>query len=222
VTDQSAQHSARSADEIVEPPSATSAPSSAKGLPPDTSPSSGSSAPPPAPAAASDPTLAAKSTYLARAEKLVLDEREASNNRIFSIWMKPIPERVLGGHAIEGIQITGNAPDGGIQLSCALNQSRFREGDILCLNRGNPFSQPKLMVTLDEDRGTELVVSPYDRDVPFAEIQKDASGWMLDEGLLDLWHYYLDALSRVGDTAVGGERIFMDEIATEGKTKCAS
>ena len=42
--------------------------------------------------------------YLARAEKLVLDEREASNNRVFSIWMKPIPERVAGGHAIEAFR----------------------------------------------------------------------------------------------------------------------
>ena len=56
-----------------------------------------------------------------------------------------------------------------------------------------PFSQPKLMVTLDEDRGAELVVSPYDRDISWGEIQKDYSGWMLDEGLLDLYHYFLDA-----------------------------
>ena len=42
-------------------------------------------------------------------------------------------------------------------------------------------------------RGTELVVSPYDRDISWGEIQKDYSGWMLDEGLLDLYHYFLDA-----------------------------
>jgi hypothetical protein len=67
---------------------------------------------------------AAKSAYLARAEKLVLDEREASNNRVFSIWMKPIPERVTSGHAIEGIQITDTAPDGGMRLSCWLRKAR--------------------------------------------------------------------------------------------------
>jgi len=50
----------------------------------------------------------------------------------------------------EGIQVTCTAHDRGIHLSCARNQSRFREGDILCLNRGDPFSQPKLMVTLGE------------------------------------------------------------------------
>ena len=163
----------------------------------------------PSPALSGDaaPSRAALSAYLARAEKLVLDEREASNNRVFSIWMKPIPERVAGGHAIEGIQISETPSGGGIQLTCARNQSRFREGDILCLNRGDPFSQPKLMVTLDEDRGAELLVSPYDQDIPWAEIQQDHSGWMLDEGLLDLWHYFLDALRQVGDTAVGRERI---------------
>ena len=65
----------------------------------------------PSPALSGDaaPSRAALSAYLARAEKLVLDEREASRNQVFSIWMKPIPERVAGGHAIEGIQITGTA-----------------------------------------------------------------------------------------------------------------
>ena len=82
----------------------------------------------PSPALSGDaaPSRAALSAYLARAEKLVLDEREASRNQVFSIWMKPIPERLAGGHAIEGIQITGTASAGGIHLSCARNQARFR------------------------------------------------------------------------------------------------
>jgi DNA replication ATP-dependent helicase Dna2 len=154
-----------------------------------------------------DPNRAAMAAYLARAEKLVRDEAEASRNRVFAIWSKPIPERVGTGHAIEGIAITRTAAEGGIHLKCAQNRSRFREGDILCLNQGDPFSQPKLMVTLDEDRGAELVVSPYDQDLPPGELHKDQSSWMLDEGFIDLYHYFLDALREVGESSIGRERI---------------
>jgi len=154
-----------------------------------------------------EPNRAEMAAYLARAEKLVMDEREASRNRVLAIWSKPIPERVASGHAIEGLEITQTDPDGGIHLKCSRNQSRFREGDILCLNQGDPFSQPKLMVTLDEDRGAELVVSPYDQDHPWGELQKNQSSWMLDEGFIDLYHYFLDALREVGVSSIGRERI---------------
>jgi hypothetical protein len=125
----------------------------------------------------SAPDRPSPASYLARAEKLVKDEREASKRRVFSIWMKPIPERVASGHAVEGVRITGTAPDGGIHLSCARNQSRFREVDILCLNRGDPFSQPRLMVTLDEDRGQSWLSPPTTGTTPGPRSSSIAPGW---------------------------------------------
>jgi len=96
--------------------------------------------------------------YLSGAEKPVRDEAGASKDRRFAIASKAIPQRVATGHAVEGLEITHTAADGGHHLKCIPSQARFREGDNLCPNQGDPFSQPKLMVTLAEDRGAELVV----------------------------------------------------------------
>ncbi|MFV2044050.1 MAG: AAA domain-containing protein [Anaerolineales bacterium] len=157
--------------------------------------------------AVTEPNRQEMATYLARAEKLVIDEREASRRRIYGIWSKPIPDRVASGHAIEGLEISKAAADNRIHLTCGRNQSRFREGDILCLNKGDPFSQPRLMVTLDEDHGTKLVVSPYDRDLPWGDIHREQENWTLDEGYMDLSQYFLDALHEVGETSIGRERL---------------
>ena len=92
-------------------------------------------------------------------------------------------------------------------MACDRNQSRFREGDILNLNRGSPFFQPHFQVTLEVDNGRQLTV--YSRELAFnwGDVFGEPAGWILDEDKLDLSRYLLDALKQVGDTTIGRERI---------------
>lgn len=78
---------------------------------------------------------------------------------IHQVWAKPIATRVSEGRAIEGLRVVDVQPEGYIELACDRNSSRFREGDILCLSRGNPFAEPSEMVTLEVDDETALVIS---------------------------------------------------------------
>src|SRR3990172_588694 len=154
-----------------------------------------------------DPDHERKAAFLRSMEKLVVGERAATEQRVFRIWSKPIPERVASGYAIEGVEISRSADSGMIRLAFARNQSRFREGDILCLNKGDPRSHPSMMVTLDEDHETELLVSLYEMDAPWGDLWTDQTDWVLDEGFVDLSTYFLDVLHQVGESSIGRERI---------------
>jgi DNA replication ATP-dependent helicase Dna2 len=152
--------------------------------------------------AASDPAQ-----FLLRLRRFVLDERDAQRQQIEKEWSKPVAERVADGLAIEGVQIVGLTPRGEIRLTCTRNQSRFREGDVLCLDRGNPFFQPSVIGTLEADDETELLVQPIDENADLRILEQERGGWVLDQGYQDLSHYVLEALAEAGDTLVGVQRI---------------
>lgn len=145
--------------------------------------------------------------FIAQLSRLVLEEAETARRQVQQVWMRPVAARVAAGRAISGITIKrGEAPDL-LVLRCTQNESRFREGDILCLNSGNPFDAPNLLVTLEADEDTELLVSSEDAGLPFADLLERPDGWVLDEGFLDFSATTLDALNQAADTAAGRERI---------------
>jgi DNA replication ATP-dependent helicase Dna2 len=154
-----------------------------------------------------DPFRTQKVAYLERLKKLVLDEAHAERTRVHRIWSRTIPERVARAYCIEGLEIIDAKSSGDLRLSFTSNRSRFREGDILCLNRGDPRSQPNLLVTLEQDRDHELLVSPYYQDLTWANILEETQGWYLDIGFLDLSRYVLDVLNDTADSVIGREHI---------------
>jgi DNA replication ATP-dependent helicase Dna2 len=145
--------------------------------------------------------------FLEHLRRFVLDEVAAQRQQLEREWNKPLAERVADGHAIEGVRFAGLRPAGDLRLTCARNQSRFREGDVLCLNRGNPFFQPTLNVTLERDDETDLLVSLNDERSDPRVLEQLSEGWALDEGYEDLSGYVLNALAEAGDTQVGIQRV---------------
>lgn len=145
--------------------------------------------------------------FLAGMRRLVLDEAATVRQNIHTLWRQPLAARVSDGRAIDGVRVVRVLPDGLIELACERNLSRFREGDILCLNRGNPFGEPAWMVTLEKDEETRLVVSCRELEINWGEFARERRGWILDEGFIDLSHWILDALDEAGDTLAGRTRI---------------
>jgi DNA replication ATP-dependent helicase Dna2 len=145
--------------------------------------------------------------FLDQLRRLVLDESITAKQQLLELWSEPLATRVAQGRAIEGLRIAKVGRDGLIELACDRNTSRFREGDILCLNQGNPHFQPRFTVTLEEDDDTRLIVSSSDLVFNWGEVFRQDTGWILDEDQLDLSPTYLDALKHAGDSLVGRERI---------------
>ena len=147
-----------------------------------------------------------RQAFLRGLRELVLAEMAALRQQIEQQWRKPLPVRVADGYAIEKITIEAVTPDGQLELSCSRNISRYRPGDMLCLNRGDPFAAPTYTVSLDKDEETRLIIS-IDQPLEWDKAFKEREGWVLDMGLLDLSSYVLGGLAEAGDTLVGRERI---------------
>lgn len=137
---------------------------------------------------------------------LVLTETAAQRQQIHAQWHKPLAVRVADGYAIENVRLIAVRKSGQVELACGRNHSRFRPGDILCLSRNDPFAPDALMVNLDEDEETRLLVSS-DQPVPWKQLFAGPSDWALDIGFMDLSGYVIGALAEAGDTLVGRERI---------------
>jgi DNA replication ATP-dependent helicase Dna2 len=90
-------------------------------------------------------------------------------------------------------------------LSCRINDSRFRDGDLLILHRGDPEGQDALRCVLDYDDETQLELLFLKGNLFSIKDQPD--GWIADEDFLDLSSFSLDALDQVADTMRGREII---------------
>ncbi len=145
--------------------------------------------------------------FLDYLRRLVIDEALTAKQNLLELWSQPLATRVRQGRAIEGLRVVKVGQDGRIELACDRNQSRFREGDFLSLNRSSPFFQPHFQVTLEVDDGHQLTVCSRELAFNWGEVFGEVTGWILDEDNLDLSQYLLDALNHVGDTTVGRERI---------------
>ncbi len=81
--------------------------------------------------------------------------------------------------------MVGLTPEGGLQLAGSRNASRFREGDILCLNQGGPNFHPKLKVTLTHDGETQLGVAPAEFGPDLTAFAEPGRTWNFDRDTLD-------------------------------------
>ncbi len=149
----------------------------------------------------------AKGSFLDNLRRMVLHEAITAREQLTEQWSQPLDVRVRKGRAIEGLTVVKTYPDGKIELICERNTSRFREGDILCLNQGSPYFAPNFQVTLQEDDDTRLIVKPSRLSFDWGEISDSKDNWVLDEDNLDLSQYAIDALKHAGDSLVGRERI---------------
>lgn len=146
-------------------------------------------------------------SFLNGLRKLVEDETVTARENVYHTWSKPLRARVAEGRAVDELRLVHVQRHGGVRLVCKKNDSRFREGDILCLHRGDPFAASAVMATLDKDEEHTLEISSVDPGLNWGELLRTPEGWILDKGYLDLSGCFLGALNEVADTDRGRTRI---------------
>ena len=138
--------------------------------------------------------------FLLRLCKLVQDEAEAQLETLTRQWSRSLQERVARGWAIEGLHVT-HSQNGIARLICTTNDSRFREGDLVVLHRGDPKDENAQHCELQYDGETELEASLIRGNEYFLAGQPD--GWIMDQDWFDASPFYLSALDTVADSQRG-------------------
>jgi DNA replication ATP-dependent helicase Dna2 len=138
--------------------------------------------------------------FLHRLRKFVQDEAETQFQALTRQWSHPLQERVARGWAIEGLHVT-HFQNGIVRLTCITNDSRFREGDLVVLHRGNPQDENAQHCELQYDGETELEVSLIRGNKYFFSQQSE--DWIMDQDWFDSSPFYLSALDTVADSQLG-------------------
>lgn len=137
---------------------------------------------------------------LQRLKTYIQTEAKAQYDAIQSQWAKPLPVRVARGWAIEDVRIEqfyGQT----LKMRCQRNDSRFREGDLIALHRGNPAGQEVLHLDLEFDGELDLEARLIEGNELLLSAHPD--GWIIDQDYLDLSRFYLSALNVVADSNRG-------------------
>jgi DNA replication ATP-dependent helicase/nuclease Dna2 len=138
--------------------------------------------------------------FLQKLRQFVEEEANTQYKQLESQWSAPLAERVAKGWAIEGLKVAGFQKQI-IRLSCDTNESRFREGDLIVLHRGNPKDPDALHGELEYDGEQELEVSLQQGNEYFLSEYKD--GWIMDQDWFDSSPFYTSALEQAADTQLG-------------------
>lgn len=138
--------------------------------------------------------------FLQRLRQFVQHEADAQYRALHQQWSYPIQERVAKGWAIEGLHVE-QFQNGIARLVCATNASRFREGDLVVLHRGNPQDENALHCELQYDGETDLDISIINGNEFFFSLTP--GGWIMDQDWFDSSPFYLSALDQVADSNLG-------------------
>jgi len=148
--------------------------------------------------------MSSTTDFLQRLHQFVQSEADAQWQALNRQWSRPLGERVARGWAIEGLRVVGLEKNIA-RLTCDSNQSRFREGDLVVVHRGDPKDPNALHFDLYYDGENELEASLIKGNFYFMVAQPE--GWILDQDAFDSSPFYLSALNAVADSHLGRNTI---------------
>lgn len=148
-------------------------------------------------AAPSDVGLASLQNQLGR---FVAAEHDVQRSAIRRHWARSVAERVEEGRCVNGLRAESRNAAGVWRLSCRANDSRFREGDVVRLSRGDPqLPLADCYIQSIGDDAVELVVrKPLGDEWTIGD-----DGLCLDESFIDLEKFYLNAIADLGKSSIG-------------------
>lgn len=152
-----------------------------------------------------DPKMAA---YLRALRNQVAEEAEEALRSVRRDWKKPLEERIEAGVALENVTCR-RLESGLFEATFERNHSRFREGDLVQIGFGNPATDPGVPAFIErEDDGRFLLfVGERERQSRAQELEDLSQPRVLDIGHLDLSLTVMEALTELGASREGRERV---------------
>ncbi len=134
-----------------------------------------------------------------------MEEHALQRENMRRLWASPQEERVEEGRCIAHLRIVRHTDPKRWLLECAGNDSRFREGDLVRLSRGDPqLAFMEAMVVAISD--TQVEVQEW-RALGGEPCTVGETGIGIDESFIDLEDRYRRAIEDLGKTAVGRDVI---------------
>lgn len=137
---------------------------------------------------------------------MVRREAEVTRQLFHEQWSLPVPERVLRGRCIDGLEFEHGTSERFLRFRCTReNHSDFREGDFVRLSGGDPTA-PVLNGTLYRVEDERVWIDARNVSSGLRK-EVERGSWVLDRSFLDLESIYRKAVEELGQTARGRERI---------------
>jgi len=137
--------------------------------------------------------------------RFVAEEHALQRENMRRLWASPLEERVEEGRCIAHAQITAQPQPKRWRLECEGNDSRFREGDLVRLSRGDPqLPFMEALITAVSDTHVEVQEARALGDRPGTVGE---NGICLDESYIDLEDRYRGAIEDLGRTSIGRDLI---------------
>lgn len=140
------------------------------------------------------------SDFLQRLRTFVENEADARRETLNKQWNTPLNERVARGWAVEGLKVQ-QYRNNIIRLTCDTNESRFREGDLVILHRGDPRDENVLHCDIQYDNETEIEINLIRGNELF--LAQNPEGWLMDQDWFDSSLFFLSALDEAADSNLG-------------------
>jgi DNA replication ATP-dependent helicase Dna2 len=138
--------------------------------------------------------------FLQRLRIFVENEADAQREALNKQWNTSLNERIARGWAVEGLRVQ-QFKHNIIRLTCDTNESKFREGDLVILHRGDPRGENVLHCDVQYDNEMELELNLIRGNELF--LAQTPHGWIMDQDWFDASPFYLSALNEAADSNLG-------------------
>jgi len=133
------------------------------------------------------------SQFIEKLKSFINREQDTQNREIYEMWNQPVEARVAEGEAISNVEVV-NISYRKANLQCSDNQSKFRPGDAVRLNRGNPMNE-YILCEIYREIGNELIIIPgFGSD--FSRL-RPGGGWVIDRHKIDVRRILLNTLDMI-------------------------
>jgi len=131
--------------------------------------------------------------------EFVAREREAAQQQLYDIWRQPLPDRLAKGLSQRFLRLEAGPEKSTVWAYVDGGESRFREGDLLCLHGGSPLNSmlAREAAFEEEDEGRWLLRLKHAQAV-LKEVGETPC--YADPDDFDLSPFYKDVLDDIGQT----------------------
>ncbi|WP_211343423.1 DEAD/DEAH box helicase [Lampropedia puyangensis] len=140
-------------------------------------------------------------TLLNNLRQLVEDEQDAAHARLFETWESPLAEKLRKG-ITQGFNKLEKGPESGtLWVYPDESESRFREGDLLCLHQGQALEPLCRQVAFEYEEDDRWLIRSTHSETAWQDYQ--GGSCYADPDTLDLTGYYKQTLDDIATSAIG-------------------